>query len=173
MHPFAYGTTRGSCAFQLRGEAGNWFKKEQAVPAFFIHYLGVREGRVMTKQRGPEDLSSCNCQVLLCCQMRSISCPILFLWSFESLGSWRMVLVWSDVGWEGTCLEETPAALQEQSHPDCPWLVRSGVEGGWGLQDAWPDVATKVACVVVPQRCLLMSFSLPSCTPCGGTRGHN
>lgn len=80
-----------------------------------------------------------------------------------------MLLAWSDVGWEGTCLEETPAALQEQSHPVCPWLLRSGMGGGWGLEDAWPDVATKVARGVVPQRCLLMSFSLPSCTPCGGT----
>lgn len=97
----------------------------------------------------------------------------LFVLIFESLRSWRMRLAWLDVGWERTCLEETPAALQEQSHPFCPWLVRSGVRSGWGMEDAWPDVATKVACVDVPQRCLLMSFPLPSCTPCGGTRGHD
>lgn len=33
----------------------------------------------MTKQRGPEDFSSCNCQVLLCCQTCSISRPIYFI----------------------------------------------------------------------------------------------
>lgn len=46
---------------------------------FSTQYLGVREGRVMTKQRGPEEFSSCNCQVLLCCQMCSISHPIYFI----------------------------------------------------------------------------------------------
>lgn len=57
--------------------------------------------------------------------------------------------------------------------PPCLPMIRSGVGGEWGMEDAWPDVATKVACVDVPQRCLLMSFPLPSCTPCGGTRGHD
>lgn len=59
MLSFACGTAQGSLV---------WFGKEQAVPAFSAPCLGVREGRVMTKTLGPEDLSSSSCQVLVCCQ---------------------------------------------------------------------------------------------------------
>lgn len=82
----------------------------------------------MTKQRGPADFSSSNCQVPVCCQMCSLSHPleVYFAVISESFDSWRTRLVWLDVGQEGTRSEETPAALQQQSHPQ---LVRSGVEG--------------------------------------------
>lgn len=96
--------------------------------------------------------------------------------------------MWSDVGWEGTCSGEIPAALWEQSHSLRPWLVRSGVVGPAEhlqvIEDAHLDAATVVACVDnaptmvacddnAPWRCPLMSLLLPSCTPCGGTRGHD
>lgn len=151
MHPFAHGTTRGSCAFQLWGEAGNCIKKEQAVPAFFIHYLGVREGRVMTKQRGPEDLSSCNCQVLLCCQMHSISCPIYFL-SLDFLClSVAGGCCWRGQMWDGRGhawrrhqqLFRSRATLFAHGWSGLAWEV----DGGWRmLGQMWPPKWRVVLC---------------------------
>ena len=135
----------------------------------------------MTKLRGPEDFSSSNCQVLVCCrELCSLSHPIyisFFLFLIRSV-SWRMRLAWSDAGREGTRSEETPAALWEQSHPVRPRLVKSGVMGPAEhprvMEDACPDAAATVACVDdAVRRCLLVSLPLPSCTPCGGMRDHD
>lgn len=74
----------------------------------------------MTKPRGPEDFSSSNCQVPVCCRaLCSLSHPIyiyyfffcwcfffLFVLNFELLNSWRLRL---EAGQEGTHWEETPA----------------------------------------------------------------
>lgn len=120
-------------ASSLWGEDGNWNKKNRLFQLFLLDTWAfhVEEGRMMAKSHGPEAFSSCNCQVLVCCwELCSLSHPIYiyFLLFLELLDSWRLRLAWSDMGQEVTSLE-TPAALQEQTHPARSWLVRSGVVG--------------------------------------------